>query len=305
MKKLGEPVTFIADYKKAYDIIEKNLKNGECALLENLRFYHSEKDNDPTFAKELASLADIYVNDAFSVSHREHASTVGVPALLPSYAGFQLEKEIENLGRAFNPSHPFLFILGGAKFATKLPLLEKFMTIADMIFVGGALANDFFKAKGYEIGASRISEGDFNFSNYMDNPKLILPVDIRNQDKVAKSAEHIGKADKNLDVGPKTIALLKQKIEKAEFILWNGPLGLYEDGFTEGTLEVAMIISQATERGAQTIVGGGDTLGAISSQGLKDKYTFISTGGGAMLDFLSQGTLPGIKALNVWKLANE
>ena len=302
LKELGVAVKFLADYKVAHEFIEQKLQGGECLLLENLRQFPGEKSNDPAFAKELASLGDVYVNEAFSVCHREHASIVGVPQLMPSYAGLQLEKEIYNLGKAFNPTHPFLFILGGAKFGTKLPLLEKFLDIADGVFVGGALANDFFKAKGYEIGQSRISDGDFNFAGFLANPKLLLPLDILNQKKQPRAAEKILTTDKNLDVGPQTIAMLREKIGRAEFVLWNGPLGLYEDGYTEGTLDVARIISQATERGCQTIVGGGDTLGAISSQGLKDKYTFISTGGGAMLDFLAQGTLPGIRALNVWKL---
>jgi phosphoglycerate kinase len=297
LKKLGQSVTFVANYKDAHGFIENKMQNGDAILLENLRMYEGEKGNDPKFAKELASLADIYVNEAFSTSHREHASIVGVPKLLPGYAGLQLEKEVIHLSRAFNPPRPFLFMLGGAKFETKFPLLEKFMNIADMVFVGGALANDFFRARGYNIGKSRVSEGTFDLHGFINSPKLILPVDILNQNREPRPSNALKDDDKNLDVGPQTVDLLKEKVAKAKLILWNGPLGLYEEGFTDATLHLATIISNATERGVQTIVGGGDTLGAISSQGLQDKFSFISTGGGAMLDFLSKGTLPGIEAL--------
>jgi phosphoglycerate kinase len=267
--------------------------------MENLRFFEGEKKNDPKFAKELASLADIYVNDAFPVCHREHASIVGVPKLLPSYVGFQLEKEVANLSRAFNPAHPFLFILGGAKFETKLPLLAKFLDIADQIFVGGALANDLFKAKGFEIGQSLISKTGIDLSAFIKSPKLLLPVDIINQEGVSKAADSLSLTDKIMDDGPKTLQMLKEKISAAKFILWNGPLGMYEGGYKQPTLELAKIIGEATAgtSGVVSIVGGGDTLAAIEELQNQDKFTFVSTGGGAMLDFLAKGTLPGIEAL--------
>jgi 3-phosphoglycerate kinase len=297
LKKLGKEIVFIKDFNRAHDIINEQLKGGACALLENLRFFDGEKKNDPKFAKELSSLGDIYVNDAFSVSHREHASIVGVPKLLPSYAGLQLEREVASLSKAFNPTHPFLFILGGAKFDTKLPLLDKFINIADQIFVGGAIANDLLKAKGYEVGKSLLSDGAVNLSEFSNSPKVILPADIINEQKQAVMADKISKTDKNLDAGPKTIEILRTIVADAKFILWNGPLGQYENGFKEGTVELARLIGDVTLSGAETIVGGGDTLAAIQELGNQEKFSFISTGGGAMLDFLAKGTLPGIEAL--------
>lgn len=297
LSKLGIPVTFVKDPKAAYEMSEKSLKNGECLLLENLRIFDGEKDNDKKFAKDLASLADIYVNDAFSVSHREHASIVGVPKLLPSYAGFQFEKEVANISKAFTPAHPFLFILGGAKFETKMPLLTKFMEIADIVFVGGALANDLFKAKGYEVGVSLVSKSGIDLGGFLESLKLILPVDVITGKKETKPADQVSPEDKIMDAGKATVALLKEKIAEAKFILWNGPFGLYEDGYKQTTLDAAALIGEATARGATTIVGGGDTLAAITTLGIVDQFTFVSTGGGAMLDFLAKGTLPGIEAL--------
>ncbi len=296
--KMGEPVVFVKDFKKAHEILEVQIKNGDCVLLENLRFFEGEKANDTHFAQELASFADIYVNDAFSVSHREHASIVGIPKFLPSYAGIQFEKEVAALSKVFNPAHPFLFILGGAKFETKLPLLQKFMNIADTIFVGGALANDFYKAKGYEIGTSLVSKGNLPVAEFVASSKVLLPVDVLNQHNEAKPADGVLKIDKILDSGPQTLEMLKAEISKARCILWNGPLGLYEEGYKSATLGLARLISEATAQGIETIVGGGDTLAAIAEGNLQDTFTFISTGGGAMLDFLAKGTLPGIEALN-------
>ncbi len=296
---LGVPVKFVKNIRNAHETVESDLADGECLLLENLRsFEESEINNELKFAKALASLADIYVNEAFSVSHREHASLVGVPKLIPGYAGTQLEKEIAHLSKAFNPPHPFLFVLGGAKFETKLPLLEKFLVTADHVFVGGALANDFFKAKGYGIGSSLVSKGNIDLSPYLNNSKIILPIDIANEQKDKKLINDLSSEDKIMDSGPKTIEMIKEKVLSSKFILWNGPLGLYENGYQESTLALAKIISEATSLGAETIVGGGDTLAAIAALGLEDKFTFISTGGGAMLDFLAKGTLPAIEALN-------
>lgn len=297
---LGVPATFVENISDARTHIE-NLRDGECLLLENLRSFAGEKENDQTFAQELASLGEVYVNEAFSASHREHASTVGVPAYIPGYAGIQLEKEIGHLSKAFDPAHPFMFILGGAKFETKLPLLQKFMDTADSVFIGGALATDFFRAKGYEIGTSLISKGDIGLSSYIDSPKLLIPVDVVVSSGATKSADGLSPEDKILDAGPKTIEMLRDQILTAKFILWNGPLGLYEDGYRGPTLELAKLIGEATSRGAETIVGGGDTLAAIATLGIEDKFTFISTGGGAMLDFLAKGTLPAIEALEKYR----
>ncbi|MDE2233318.1 MAG: phosphoglycerate kinase [Patescibacteria group bacterium] len=299
LKKLGREVKFISNIRDANEFIDHELDNGQCVLLENLRLNEGEKKNDRKFAEELASLADIFVNEAFSACHRKHASIVGVPQFLPSYAGFQLEKEVKNLSQAFNPAHPFIFILSGAKFETKLPLLEKFLRIADTVFVGGALANDIFKAKGYETGRSVVSDGSVDLSKYLSNPKLTVPVDVVIENNEIKAPNLLGKDEKIVDAGPATVESLRGKINAAKFILWNGPLGLYEDGFTAATAGVTRIVADHTSenKNVMSIVGGGDTVAAIESLGISDKFTFLSTGGGAMLDFLAQGNLPGIEAL--------
>lgn len=277
MNKLGIACYFEKKYKNVLTSDE------QIILLENLRTYEGEKANDKKFAKELASLGDIYVNEAFSVSHREHASVCAITEFIPSYAGLQFEEEVKHLSSAFNPEHPFLFILGGAKFETKLPLLKKFVEIADKIFIGGALANDFFKAQGKDVKKSLVSSDISQVKGLLNNEKILLPVDdVWNNDAI-------------LDAGIKTIEMLKGEVEKAKYILWNGPLGAYEQGFKEATLELAKIISSSN---AKTIVGGGDTLATITELKLESKFTFVSTGGGAMLDFLAKGTLPGIEALN-------
>jgi phosphoglycerate kinase len=255
-------------------------------LLENLRHNPGEKSNDENFAKELASKADIFVNDAFSASHRKHASIVGVPRFLPSFAGIQFLEEVENLSKIFAPKHPFLFILGGAKFETKLPVLKKFVEKADTIFIGGALANDFFKARGMNVGSSLISNQDFGLRELLNTGKIMIPRDTT----------HNG--DRIVDAGPETLEDLIDKVSEARTILWNGPLGEYEKGFRHCTLELAKMI---TESSARSIVGGVDTLTAIRQLGIYDKFSFVSTGGGAMLDFLAYETLPGIEALNIYK----
>ncbi|MEK7641828.1 MAG: phosphoglycerate kinase [Patescibacteria group bacterium] len=290
---LGVETSFVSDYKKASSMVEA--APGSCFLLENLRFFDGEKNNDPKFAQELASLADIYVNDAFSVSHREHASVVGVPKLMPSYAGLQLEQEIVHLSKAFDPSHPFLFILGGAKFDTKMPLVEKFSVLADSIFIGGALANDLLKARGKEVGTSKVSSSPIDLTKILANPKIFSCVDVAIANEGTKDIDSIEVDDLIADIGAKSVALLKEKIAEAKFILWNGPFGIYEKGFTWGTEECARLIAENPV--AMKIVGGGDTLAAIAKLGVEDKYSFVSTGGGAMLDFLAKGTLPGIEVL--------
>ena len=295
--KMAKKVSFVANLRNASQFIENEIKNGDCVLLENLRFDDGEKKNDPKFAQALASLGDIYVNDAFSVCHRSHASVVGVPKLMPSYAGFQLEKEVANLSKAFSPSHPFLFILGGAKFETKLPLLEKFIEIADHVFVGGALATDFFKIKGYEIGTSLVSEGDFGLEKYVNNPKLLIPIDVKTKDGEIKMADALSKTDAIMDCGPGTIDSLSDKVKNAKLILWNGPLGVYEQGYKDSTLSLARLIANNHDRGVESLVGGGDTIAAIAENNDEGRFSFVSTGGGAMLDFLAKGTLPGIEVL--------
>lgn len=270
------------------------IEESEVLLFENLRTNPGEKANDPEFAKVLASYADIYVNDAFPVCHREHASVVGVPKLLPHYAGFQLMKEIENLSAFFNPAHPFIFILGGAKFETKLPLIEKFSNTADYIFVGGALMNDVFKAKGYEVGKSLVSKEEVDMKSIVADQRIILPTDVVVDSGRVCSVKEVQKDEIIMDVGPASVDAFADKIKTAKFILWNGPLGLYEKGFKDQTLKLAKLIMDS---GAKCAVGGGDTVAAIESLKVENPNVFISSGGGAMLQFLEEETLVGVEVL--------
>jgi phosphoglycerate kinase len=275
------------------------MKNGDVVLLENLRNDPGEQGADKIFAMNLAKLADIYVNEAFPVSHREDASIVLVPKLLPSYAGLQLMEEINNLSHAFDkPKHPFLFILGGAKFSTKMPLIEKYLKLADYVFIGGALANDFFKAKGYEVGKSLVSEESYGIKELLKNKKLILPdyVVVKEGSRfVNKGVAEVTKDEVILDVGTRSEEKLAPIIKKAKIILWNGPLGKYEVGAGQSTREILELVAKSK---AESIIGGGDTVALISKLKIEKKFSFVSTGGGAALDFLANGTLPGIDALN-------
>ncbi len=262
LKNAGAKVTICTHLEPeelTVEPLKKFLPEG-MEILPNLRHSPGEKGNSEDFAKELASHGDIFVNEAFSESHRKYASIVGIPKFIPGFLGLNFEKEIENLSKAFNPPHQFLFILGGAKFETKLPLVEKFLSIADEIFIAGGNAKPAF---------------DASFSKY---PKISFP----NGDLVAPDAYE------------NVIKQLAEKIEKSNFILWNGPLGVYEKGYKEGTMKLAQMLALS---GKEVMVGGGDTLATIKEQDLFDKFTFVSSGGGAMLDFLANGTLPGIEAL--------
>lgn len=259
------------------------ISRDKVTLFDNVRKFEGEKKNDEVFAKELAKMGDIYVNDAFSVSHREHASIVSVPKYLPSYAGLQLEQEVKNLSRALNKiKHPFLFILGGAKFSTKIPLIKKYLKLADCVFVGGALANYLVKAKGFDTGKSLVDEEEYNVTNILNNPKIILPTDF------------IVKNEAIVDIGKESVKNLESLIKKSKLILLNGPLGKYEDGGAEATKKILKLIASSK---AESIIGGGDTVSLISKMKMQNKFSFVSTGGGATLDFLANGTLPGIKAL--------
>ncbi len=276
--------------------IVENMKEGTALLLQNLRSDSGEVENSMEFAKYLASFGDIYVNDAFSVSHRKHASIVLLPKLLPSYIGLQFEREIKNLSVAVKPPRPFLFVLGGAKVVTKIPLMKKFLKEADRVFVGGALANNFFKEAGYEVGKSLIDKNNFNLKPLLKNKKLILPVDVvvGNKKVSIKKPEEVIKSEIIHDAGPETIKELEGLVEKSKFVLWNGPLGNYEKGFDKGTADLLKILAKSD---AKTIIGGGDTLAVAFKLKLHNKFTFVSTGGGAMLDFLADGKLPGIDAI--------
>lgn len=259
----------------------KEMKNGDILMLENLRLYDGEEKNGEEFSKKLSSLGDIYVNEAFSASHRSHASIVGITRYLSSCAGLLFEEEVETLSSLFKPERPFLVILGGVKFGSKLGVLDKFLNIADHVFVGGALANNFFIAKGENIGRS-IFDNAVSVEKYLDNAKVILPADV------------IKKDGKILDVGANSIEEIKKLVKDAKFILWNGPMGNMEEGFGNSTEEIAKAIADS---GAKSVVGGGETIEIICKLDLFDKFSFVSTAGGAMLEFLAKGTLPGIEAL--------
>lgn len=273
------------------------LKNGEVVLLENLRSEQGEEKNSPSFARSISRYGDIYVNDAFSVSHREHASVVGIIKHLPGYAGLQLLEEIKNLSIAFTPRHPFVFILGGVKFETKIPLIKKFLKKADNIFIGGAIANDFFKAKGFEVGVSVVSNNVLQVKPLLRQKNLILPTDVlvtKNNKKYYVKPNEVKIDEKIVDCGPETVKMLGEIIKKSKFILWNGPLGKYEGGFGGSTEDLIKIISKSK---IENVLGGGDTVAIISKLKLESKLGFVSTGGGAALDFLAKGTLPGIRVL--------
>ena len=285
----------------------RELTPGHILVLENLRRDRGEQSNDPVFAKELAHLADVFIEDAFDTCHRSHASIVGVPDILPSYGGLLLEEEVDELSRALTPASPALAVIGGAKFSTKEPVLTKLLQAYDHVFVGGALANNFLKASGQEVGKSLVSlTGTETIAKLLEDKRIVLPVDFfvipgasvgamdaRSQARVAplggvRSDEVI------LDHGPSTETLLTDLVERAETILWNGPMGNYENGFTDGTDALARAVADSS---AHSVVGGGDTVASIENLGLLPRFSFVSTGGGAMLDFLARGTLPGIEAL--------
>lgn len=289
-------VKYISDIvgMEAHDAV-KSMNNGDIILLENLRNDSGEKECNKIFAMNLAKLADIYVNEAFPVSHREDMSIVLLPKILPAYTGFQLEKEVKNLSHAFlKPKHPFLFILGGAKFSTKMPLIKKYLKLADCVFIGGALANDFLKAKGYEVGQSLVSTDNYGIEKIINNKKLILPSDVvvKSGDKlVTKKINEVKKDDIILDIGIESVKNILPIINKSKLILWNGPLGKFEVG---GAVSTKKILEAVSVSKAESIIGGGDTVALIKNE--KD-FSFVSTGGGATLDFLANKTLPGIKAL--------
>jgi phosphoglycerate kinase len=279
------------------------MSTGDVLMLENLRRDAGETKNSKEFAAALAELADVFVEDAFDVCHREHASVVGVPELLPSYAGLLVEEEVKHLTKALAPGTPSLAIIGGAKFTTKEPVLTRLLELYARVFVGGALANDFMQASGKGVGTSLISaDADQRaIRTLLASPRLMLPLDeVAAPAGDTRDAGHTVSVDSVplneavLDDGPKTVDALAKLAAGAKTILWNGPLGNYENGFTDATEALAKAIARSD---AYSILGGGDTVAAVEKLGLADKFSFISTGGGAMLDFLATGTLPGLKAL--------
>lgn len=293
------PVVYIADLLGDAAIGAKNaMRNGDILLLENLRRDPRESKNDDGFAKELAALGEIYVDDAFSVAHRAHASIVGIPKYLPSYAGILMCEEVKILDEARHPEGPSFAILGGAKFETKAPLIKALLKNYDHLFITGALANDVFKAKGLPVGRSLVS-AELPDKAILENDRFIAPTDVTvertdGQARVKAPTEVVAE-DKIVDIGPDSVQSLAPLIEKARFILWNGPTGLYEGGYVHWTHALAELIAKSD---AQKVIGGGDTIAAIQESGIgMDKLGFLSTGGGAMLEYLLKGSLPGIDAL--------
>ncbi|MDU2375963.1 phosphoglycerate kinase [Anaerococcus vaginalis] len=295
--------------EKVKEEVEK-LENGNLALLENTRYVKGETKNDPEFAKELSSLADLFVNDAFGTSHRAHASNVGVANNLESAVGFLIQKEIEIMGKALeNPERPFVSILGGAKVSDKIGVIENLISKVDYILIGGGMAYTFLKAQGKEIGKSLLEEDKMDLSLELikkaeaNNVKILLPKDVVIADEIKEDAEteivdidNIPTDKEALDIGPKTAKEYADIIKKAKTVVWNGPMGVFEvKVFANGTNEVAKALADSS---ATTIVGGGDSALAIEEAGYKDKITHVSTGGGASLEFLEGKTLPGIDCID-------
>jgi phosphoglycerate kinase len=289
------------------------LKNGEVLLLENLRFHKEEEKNDPEFSKQLASLAEIYVNDAFGAAHRAHASIEGITHFLPiKAAGYLMKKELEYLGSVLeSPKHPFVAIIGGAKISGKIDVIESLLKKADTVLIGGGMMFTFYKAMGYEIGKSLLEEDKVAMAKDLldraskGGSKILLPVDTIVAKEFTNDAERksvqvnaIEAGWIGMDIGANSIKEFTTQIEQAELILWNGPMGVFEfPNFASGTLAIAQALADATKRGAITIVGGGDSVAALEQAGLADQMTHVSTGGGASLEFLEGKELPGVKAL--------
>lgn len=284
--------------------------DGDIVLLENLRFHAEEENNDPEFAKKLASLADVYVNDAFGTAHRAHASTEGVTKFIPAVAGLLMEEEINNLSNILEkPEHPLVCLVGGAKISTKIKVIEKLLERAEKVLLGGALVNNILIEKGQNIGKSKV-EKEMAFEAkkllpYLEEGenKLYMPLDYivaSSPNENAKSRISNGMDLKDfemiLDIGPKTIAQYKEIINNSNMVIWNGPMGLFEiPKFAKGSYEIAQAVADSN---AKSIIGGGETLDLVKSLGLEERLTFVSTGGGAMLEFLEGKELPGIAALN-------
>jgi len=290
----------------------KRLRNGEALLLENLRFHAEEEKNDPKFAAQLADYADIYVNDAFGTAHRAHASTVGIATLLPAYAGFLMEKEIEMLSSLLEkPAHPFAAIVGGAKISGKLKVLDALLSKVDLLVLGGGMANTFLLAQGKAVGKSLAEHDMVEEARRVladaerEGVRVILPVDVIVAKEVTRGteyktlpAEKIPASWHIVDVGKATLALMEEALADVKTVFWNGPLGVFEiPSFAHGTKDIARFLAERADAGATVVVGGGDSVAAIQQQGLASRFTHISTGGGASLEFLEGRELPGVAIL--------
>ncbi|MEW8974473.1 MAG: phosphoglycerate kinase [Tissierellaceae bacterium] len=310
---LDKEVVFVKDDMVVSDKVKEtisNLKDGDIALLENTRFRKEETKNEESFAKDLASLADLFVNDAFGTSHRAHASNVGVSSQIPSAVGFLVEKEISIMGKAIEePEKPFVAILGGAKVSDKIGVIENLLDKVDTILIGGGMAYTFLKAQGYEIGTSLLEEDKIELAKGLlekaesKGVKLLLPVDIVVAKEFKNDTEFktvkidsIPEDMMGLDIGEETIKLFSDEIKKAKTIVWNGPAGVFEmENFNKGTYAIAKAMAESD---GTTIVGGGDSASAVEKAGYKDKITHVSTGGGASLELLEGKVLPGIDAIS-------
>lgn len=304
---LGQDVAFAEDCIGAdAEAKAKALRNGEVLLLENLRFHREEEKNDPEFAKKLAVLGDLYVDDAFGSAHRAHASVEAVAHFLPAAAGFLMEKEVDYLGRALaKPDRPFVAILGGAKISDKLPVINNLLPLVDKLLIGGGMANTFLKAEGYELGDSLVEESALDQARDLlahCSGKLMLPVDVvvanAFSNDAARAEVTIGQIRpgwRALDIGPHTVAQYESALETARMVVWNGPMGVFEfPNFAGGTVAIAKAVAAS---GATSIIGGGDSVAAVEQSGVADKISHISTGGGASLEFLEGKQLPGVAVL--------
>jgi len=309
---LGQEVLFISSPAVVDDAVKaaaEGLAEGQVMLLENVRFRKEETKNGADFAKELASLADIFVNDAFGTAHRAHSSTAGVADYLPAVSGFLIEKEVEFLGNAVeNPNRPFVAIMGGAKVGDKIPVIENLLKKVDTLIIGGGMSYTFYKAEGLEIGTSILDKDSLELAPQLlkkaeeAGVKMLLPIDVvvaddfRNDAKSAIVDKDAIPADMmGMDIGPKTVELYKAAIAEAKTIVWNGPMGVFEmENFAHGTRDIAEALAESD---AVTVIGGGDSAAAVEQFGLADKMTHISTGGGASLEFLEGKVLPGVAVL--------
>lgn len=294
IKTVFLPTTNLSDIE---ELVEK-MVGGDVILLENIRRFPGEKENDTVLARSLSRMGDLYVNDAFSVSHRKHASIVGIAKHLPSFAGLQLEEEIKNLSKVLEPKHPFLFILGGAKFSTKLPLLKKYLESADSVFIGGALANNALKSAGFEVGTSLVDDGFEVPKNILKHKNFFLPMDVVVEENSAShtcTVAETTETEKIVDIGASTVKEILALSKSSKLVVWNGPLGFYEHGYDKATKELLKGLAKLEK--TEVIIGGGDTVTLVQKMKLTDKFNFVSTGGGATLEFLSKGTLVGIDVL--------
>jgi len=311
---LGQPVAFAPDcIGPEAEAVVNRLENGQVALLENVRFYPEEEDNDPEFARKLASLADLFVNDAFGSAHRAHASTAGVTAYLqPAVAGYLVEKELQFLSGAIeNPRRPLAAIIGGSKVSSKIGVIERLLEKVDKLLLGGGMIFTFYQAQGIQTGKSLVETDKLDLArSLMEKAKergveLLLPVDVVVADRFDKDAQaqtvsiHAIPEDwMGLDIGPESIKAFQAALQGCQTVVWNGPMGVFEfDRFALGTEAIARTLADLTQAGATTIIGGGDSVAAVEKVGLADKMTHISTGGGASLELLEGKVLPGIAAL--------